>query len=175
MLHFYKSYLSFLNWISCTESTSGIQPSNLDLLSKCPRIPITLVRKDDEQKQPRSRSPKKNLILISLLQDYRHGIEHSNNMPVQFGFSLFRVYISPIYKPLIVGCFSPEFTQFMGAISRLKHCWGIARSLCKELWVQFSVAADVSKNDDIPFTSCTSANNGAVGLLDESYNLTKIS
>lgn len=159
MLHFYKSYLSFLNWISCTESTSGIQPSNLDLLSKCPRIPITLVRKDDEQKQPRSRSPKKNLILISLLQDYRHGIEHSNNMPVQFGFSLFRVYISPIYKPLIV-----EFNPFMGAIiTRLKHCWGIARSVCKELWVQFSVAADVSKNDDIPFTSCASANKWSSG------------
>lgn len=88
---FTKATFSLIR-ISFTESTSGIQPSNLDLLSKCPRIPITLVGKDGEQKQPRSRSPKKNLILISLLQDYRHGIEHSNNMPVQFGFSLFRVY-----------------------------------------------------------------------------------
>lgn len=112
---FTKATFSLIR-ISFTESTSGIQPSNLDLLSKCPRIPITLVGKDGEQKQPRSRSPKKNLILISLLQDYRHGIEHSNNMPVQFGFSLFRVYISPIYQPLIVCCFSPVFRQFIGPI-----------------------------------------------------------
>lgn len=86
-------YTQYFYMILCfiTEETSGIRSTNLDLLTKCPRMSFMLAGKDVDQKQPHSRSPKKNLVLISLLQDYRHGVENSNNMPVQFGFSLYRV------------------------------------------------------------------------------------
>ncbi|XP_061165059.1 uncharacterized protein LOC133173991 [Saccostrea echinata] len=73
-----------------TKNTSGITSSNLDVLSKCSRISIALSKKEGDPKDQHPSLSKKNLVLVSLLQDYRHGVEHSNNMPVQFGLSLFR-------------------------------------------------------------------------------------
>ena len=70
---------------------TGASLNDMDILSKNPRILLTLRRKGNNNELVPENLRCKVHVIISLLQDYRSGISTANSLFVPIGIAVFKV------------------------------------------------------------------------------------
>jgi len=74
-----------------TGSQSGVSSVDMKLHPRNPRIPLNILHPDAVNQIVAPCYHGKSHVIISLIQDYRHGAPTANNLLVPIGFSIYKV------------------------------------------------------------------------------------
>ena len=87
----FSIYLKLILLLYPPESESGVSSVDMKIHSRNPRILMTILHPDATNQIIAPGYHGKSHMVISLLQDYRHGAPTANSLLVPIGFSVYKV------------------------------------------------------------------------------------